>query len=56
MEVNFPELGKDERHHINTGNMKSGDYIWLYYNEIQRENSKISKGNVQIEYKGARIR
>lgn len=36
--------------------MTGRDYIWVHFNEIQGENSKTSKGKMQIIYKGTRIR
>lgn len=39
---------------IERGEISGGDYIWIYYNEIQGENSKTSKGKVQIVHEGTR--
>lgn len=36
--------------------MKGGDAIWIYYDEIQEENSKTPKEKVQTTYEGMSIR
>lgn len=36
--------------------MMGRDYIWIYYHEIQGENSKTSKGKIYITYERTKIR
>ena len=53
MKVHFSELEKkSERVQIERGEMRGGDYIWVYHKDIKRENSKTSKGKIQILYEG----
>lgn len=55
MEVNFPELEKGEKLQIKRGELKGGDCTQIYYNEVKGDNSKTSKGKIQITHEGTRI-